>query len=358
MVRNKRGQLATQFNWVFILIAGAIILMFFVSVSIWYKNQQEVKLAGVVVTELDSIFSTAKESPKTAKINRNFPDVDISFTCDPYACNYIGCPSGFSGGSVTTDTSAETIFTLEEINAQDMISWALTWELPYKVTNFLYLTNPRVRYILIYNTDSQSFLGEVNSLLSENDFIVKELINYEDYTDGDIVIDDKNDEFVRIISFVIQEEGEDIPYTIIQDFDEDQRWDMIYVDGNSNVGYVYFEDETLPYLGLPMLIGAIYSETSDIYKCNAYKALNQLRLVSTVYHKRTDNLYDNVLSTDSSYCQIYYTADVLDAIETINETSELDDFDDLEDLSQLLNAVQTLEDTDQLAIINDCPRLY
>ncbi len=347
---SKKAQVAEQFNWVFILIAGSIILAFFVSVGVWYKGRQEVTLAGDVVTKLDSIFSTAKESPKTAKINKNFPDVTLTFFCDADACNDLGCASGFSGGSVTIDTSTEPLFTLKTLGAKDMITWALSWELPYKVTNFLYLTNPRVRYVLVTSRSSSSstaLLSTVNSLLSENSFLVKEVLYVED-VGSTLTLEDRDEEHIRIVYFT-DNVLDPLPFDVVTE----TSFDALTVSGSKEFGLVSFEGEDYPYLGIAMLIGAIFSEDASFYSCNAQKAINQLAYVSTMYHRRTEDLYATVASSPKAYCQIYYDLLTRDALQTLKATEY-----SAVDVSALEDALSTLIKTDQLAIVNDCPRLY
>ncbi len=353
MYRGKNAQLGTQFNWVFILIIGAIILTFFIGVAMWYKGQQELKMAGKIVIELDSIFATANENPNTAKIYDGFPDVDILFTCDPSTCNEIGCASDFSGGSSSRDTSTEAIFAMDRMSTFDMISWALSWELPYKVTNFLYLTNARTRYIFIRDESSFDFVDELNTFLTDNnDFIMKEII---DYDGNDIYLDDNNDDYVRIISFVTEQDGENIDYNIfIEGLDED--WDVIYVSGDMDSGVIMFADgRQLPYVGLPMLIGGLFSRDGDTFECNVNKALSKANLIGEVYKERMSFLSEN-LDANYLYCDIYYTdPGVLGAFDDLN--TDPNDFQNLNP-TVVRNAMQTLDDTNNLAVINDCPRLY
>ncbi len=64
---RKKAQLDVQFNWIFILLVGAIILSFFVGVAFWYKNTQEHKITGEVIVGIEALLKTAKESPNTAR---------------------------------------------------------------------------------------------------------------------------------------------------------------------------------------------------------------------------------------------------------------------------------------------------
>ncbi|MBI4896136.1 MAG: hypothetical protein HY832_01155, partial [Candidatus Aenigmarchaeota archaeon] len=173
MRNSKRGQVDVQFHWVFILIIGAIILSFFVGLSLWYKGSQEQKITADIVTSLDSVLDTAKQSPKTARTT-TIPDITLSFSCSPDECSDYGCISDFSGGGISQSTETEILFALHDLSGSELITWALEWQLPYKIANFLYLTTDRVRYVFVYDDAHKVLASSVMSLLSENDYIIKE----------------------------------------------------------------------------------------------------------------------------------------------------------------------------------------
>ena len=62
---GKSGQVQITFNWIYILIAGAVILLFFVGIVVKQKVVSEERLATDVVDILDSIFTAAGVSSKT-----------------------------------------------------------------------------------------------------------------------------------------------------------------------------------------------------------------------------------------------------------------------------------------------------
>lgn len=360
--RAKRGdgiyskaQIDIQFHWIFILIVGAIILSFFVGVAIWYKDIQEQKSAATVVTTLDTLFLFAKESPKTARYTET-PKIDLTFTCSATDCTAYGCASSFSGGGISRATETEVLFTLERLEGTDMITWALEWKLPYKITNFLYLTNNRVRYVLVYDEEHSSLEIAVNSLLAENSYLTKETIKIKSVADFSLV--DKQDDFVRIVAFL--DEGT-LPESVIASAlgerdKKETQWDVVYVDGTEDAGTIMYEEGTVSYIGLPLLIGALFSADADFYSCNVQKAHLQAQLVGAVYLERAKQLkeyFDE--DSEQAYCSYYFAEDVQDAIQEVAEgvTAEA-----AIDTTTLQNAVTVLEENNAYAVIKNCPRLY
>ncbi len=351
----SKAQLDIQFHWIFVLIVGAIILSFFVGLAIWYKGIQEQKSAADVVTTLDALFLFAKESPKTARYT-DTPEIDLTFTCSAADCTAYGCTSAFSGGGISRATETEVLFTLRHLEGADMITWALEWKLPYKIANFLYLTNDRVRYVLVYDEEHSSLERAVNSLLAENSYLRKETIEIKSADDFSLV--DKQDDFVRIVAFL--DEGTlsktSMSAALGERDEKDKHWDVVYIEGTDDYGTVLYEDGTAPYIGLPLLIGALFSADADFYSCNFQKALLQVQLVSAVYLERAKQLDEYFTSTASeqSYCSYYFTGDVQNAIEEIAAAVTAETIDS----SALHETVTLLEENNAYAVIKNCPRLY
>lgn len=350
----SKAQLDIQFHWIFILIVGAIILSFFVGVAIWYKDIQEQKSAADVVTTLDALFLFAKESPKTARYTET-PAIDLTFTCSATECTDYGCASAFSGGGISRATETEILFTLDHLEGRSLITWALEWTLPYKIANFLYLTNDRVRYILVYDEEHSDLAYAVNSLLAENSYITKETIKIESPTDFSLT--HKGDDFVRIVAFL--DEGtlsETAIASVLGEQDEkEKKWDILYADGTEAYGTVIYEDGTEGYKGLPLLIGAIFSADADFYSCNVQKALLQAQLMSALYLERAKQ-FEEYFSQESgqAYCSYYFTGDVQDAIQDIAEGVG----PETTSTSAVQDAVTLLEENNAYAVIKNCPRLY
>ena len=80
-MKSRKSQISIQFHWIFILIAGALILTFFVSIIMKQKSVSEQKIATTLITDLDEIISGAAagdiESIHIVKI----PETEIEYIC-------------------------------------------------------------------------------------------------------------------------------------------------------------------------------------------------------------------------------------------------------------------------------------
>jgi hypothetical protein len=59
---NRKGQeVESQVHWIFILIAGALIIGFFATIVVKQKAASEIALQGKVSQQLDAIFAGAQQ---------------------------------------------------------------------------------------------------------------------------------------------------------------------------------------------------------------------------------------------------------------------------------------------------------
>ena len=132
MKNDKHGQIAVTFNWVYILIAGAVILLFFFGIVMKQKVSSEKTLTREVVDIMESIFTAAGVSEKT----RNYIDMGglrdeiFSFSCE-------NAVSNFGMGEYNKENGIEPIFSPSEIRSRRFILWSLPYKLPFKVTDLL-----------------------------------------------------------------------------------------------------------------------------------------------------------------------------------------------------------------------------
>ena len=137
---KKRGAIEVQFNWVFVLIVGAMILLFFTTAIMRQKDISEAKIAATILTDLETITTGAKVSRSTFQII-NVPDTKIKFSCDDCLCK-------FSIGDNSKPFRDKVIFAPEYIKGRQVLAWTQEFSMPFRVSNLLYLTSPQLRYII------------------------------------------------------------------------------------------------------------------------------------------------------------------------------------------------------------------
>ena len=293
---NKRGVVEVQFHWIFILIVGAFILTFFIGIALWYKEKADVRLQADVLSKLGNILKKSSQISAASKAHQ-LPDLDLTFRCDPEACNDYGCTSsleiGKSGLNFPIDT--EVIFAPRKIKANNLITWTQSWNAPFKVTNMLYITTSQYQYIVVKpaSPSSTDIAQQLYDKLKESTYITVQLVE-----------NNALDQFIEVPNV-------EYKYIVFNNPSLSSLQDKKYllINGDLTSGTVTFKDSMLllPYLGLPSLLGAVFSDDANFYRCTMNKAIAQFKLVSVIYLEKAKRLYEFYnLTTTRKSCTFYY----------------------------------------------------
>lgn len=351
---NRRASVEVQFNWIFVLIIGVIILLFFVGVAQWYRGAKEKEIAHSVVSKLQTILTGAEVSEQTAS-QIDLPRIELMFSCDPRQCGPEGCTSyfEFEDTGISQDTPADIIFTQSRITTDFVNAWSLPWGMPYKAANMLYLSTPDVQYYLVHDDDSKDFARQVYSVMGENNFTRAGLVRKEDVAG----LEYRGEYIVRFVFFFVP--ADDVPVSASM---KKGRWDVIFVD-NSRKEVMYSkvqggmrvkdEQKQFPFLGVSGVIGAIHAEDFGLYVCNMKKAFIKLRTVTEVYRLRTELLHDYYLG--DGVCEYYYDTETQDQFRAIQDAvSDLDS----PDMAAIIEAARLIEEYNSQATRRDCADIY
>jgi len=361
---KKKAMIEVQFNWIFILIAGIIILMFFIGITSWYKDNEERRIAGDVLTKIRTILINSELNSRAAS-ELEVPNIEFIFTCDPDECGNYGCASTmmFEGTGIHEDTPIDIIFSPDNIKSDFINVWALEWKTPYKVTNFLYITSPAVKYVLVYKEDqvySKNLATSVYDKMKENEYIEKNIRLVEESNVDQIVYN--NEYLVRFVWFYNPDFVEFSP-----SIKKGSR-DAIKIIGDETSGEVTFSsvsgntlvfdtNKRYSYIGLPSLIGAIYSEDFDNYECNMKKAFLRMRSVNEIYLRRSMAL-EKAFFGDMR-CEFYYDYDLQSYFNQIDLKTENLESGALESsLYEIEDAIKNIETINSQTELKTCPRIY
>lgn len=357
---KKRGAIEVQFNWIFILIAGAVILGFFLTIINKQKTIAEDQISSSIKINLGAVLTGAKAATATAS-RINIPNIDIVFDCD-----------GYIVGKANAIRS-KTAFSPSLIRGPVIMSWTRDWYMPYRVSNFLYVTTPYIRYIFIkdgggiveniYNTMPNRTIidqGEVKA------FFTKELLDISDVAG----IKDLNHYKVRFIfsGSTAPESAFSLPklggvkrrdYTAVKIVannyaDLDGTGEVIFYE---KTGDSFIEVDRSAYLGEASVFGAIFTDEAETYNCNMQRALNSLEIVNTIYLDRTDRLYNYSFGSD---CQIPYL-DAKTNMQDINASIHLIRFG-ATSASTISSAIYSkaslIKGRNEQALSLSCPAIY
>jgi hypothetical protein len=219
------------------------------------------------------------------------PPQGIAFECTE------GCECKFKIANAGQDFGDKSMFSPALLEGQDIIVWSLELKLPYRVTNFLYLTNPNIKYYFVYNEQSKALLEQLTKsippLIEYEKIKLEQMsgVKYEDYQDT---------RFVLL--------GEDIPSQIELDYSFKKesasavKITPIAVHFYTKDGQELVQGGFLSYAGLPSLYAAIFSEDETMYKCGLKTAFRKLSYVSKLYAERAAELENETLNAGKTWC--------------------------------------------------------
>ncbi|MFC1691545.1 hypothetical protein ACFL0W_05185 [Nanoarchaeota archaeon] len=366
--KPRKAQIQMQFNWVFVAIIGAIIIIFFMSIVQKQKASSDITLSHGILSQIDAVATGAGVSIGTSN-ELEMPNMDFIFQCDSGSCSGYGCPSTYSVENfpgVSNSYETDTIFSPSKISGNNLITWSQDFSIPFRVTNFLYLTGDQMKYYIVHSgpdTPAKS----LNASLPKH--MNKEIVKASDVS----TLLNKNNYKVRFIYInggtpTVPTELEDMP-------DEDVTALTIASSGTDNVWDVTFYKKSTssfissdPYglshaLTNASLFGAIFSDSRDIYECNMKKAFARARLVSSVYHNRTEELSLSPYLTTRCRDLAILVYPLFEGISIELDTSFTyeGDFDTDPQKTTITNtgsAMENIKEANYQALIRSCPVFY
>lgn len=295
-----------QFNWIFVLVAGAAILIFFTVVVVKQKSVSETSTQATVLGSMESIITGTTVSKDTVNII-DIPDSSIEISCNRVSI-----------GKVSKQYQSLILFSPGLIRGTKIITQTSGFSAPYRSTNFLYMTSPKVRYII---TGSSSLAAEINRSLPSD--IEKEAYMLLPQ------IRNNNDDKVRFIAFGSMIE---FPQALAKMKDSDVT--LVKVSGDNEKGTLEFYQKngnawaskgTSVYIGKQSLIGAVYADTLESYECSMRNAFSRLKFVTRIYAERTQGLMQSSSGLQGQIrCSQMYNAALTNLNRILSASSRFD----------------------------------
>ena len=282
---SKKG-FEVQFNWIFVMIAGAAIIAFFTFFIFKYKGISESSAQAEALKSIEAIIGGASVSADTSNII-SLPNSDIE----------VGC-NRISIGKASKQYQNLILFAPNRIKGDKLLAQALPFKMPYRSANLLYLTSQQARYIIV---GDNALARDINKTLPAD-------LNKEFYKTYDAsLIKNYNNYKVRIIFVNAPLQ----PPPSIKTPDEDLTALRISIDsGDPEKGTLEFykksgsswhSEGTSFYAGLPAIIGAVYSDARDSYSCSMRNSFSRLLPVTKVIKERLAAISNSYPACSSIY---------------------------------------------------------
>ena len=288
----KKAQVSLQFHWIFIIIAGTLILGFFIGIALKQKSISDRKLASELLEEFNLIFSGAGATEETS-MAIDIPNTEIEFSCTAGVSRY-------SINKISKEIPYDAIFAPDLIKGKSIVTWTLPWKMPFNVQNFLMVIPVSARYIIIYEDEAKIVINEDNERAQDvfgdmPDTITKEI----HHINGLSSIRYKNNYHTRFVFLDIDDNDIELPSDFKRIDDGavsavkiTSTYAQFYEKKGDIFDSDYPEDSVNLFSDRPHIFGAIFAGNDDIYRCNTDKAHSRLWYVAGIYRKRTIELKD------------------------------------------------------------------
>ncbi|MBI4140578.1 hypothetical protein HY485_01940 [Candidatus Woesearchaeota archaeon] len=348
-MNNKRA-FEMEFHWIFILIAGAVILGFFFMMAQKQKTASQERLATNLLTELNSAFVAALQSKGTAQL-LNLPTSGIELSCGK--TDICDCKYTILGRDKTTGDNI--IFGPQKLTDAKATLWTLDWKAPYRATNFLYLTTQQVKYVIVSSDEpiikqfETKILRDLPTTLKIQTVTNIQEINFG--TEHTRVTYLTNPDIQQLTN---KAKGKDVSTVYIQPPNNV----TFYTRKNNNEA---FTPITLPFLSDPQaeqaindatLYAAIFSNNPHLYKCQMQTAYKKLANVASVIIARAQELQTETDAQGKTQCT--YPIDTLQKLKT--EAQKAAQGQDTS--NTIIQYSQELHNANKVLLTSNCPVLY
>lgn len=353
--KNKKGVVEIQFHWIFVLIVGAIILIFFIALVNKQKdisvNRQNVQLA----VDFDSIIKTSLRDKDTAYFF-DFPELRSVFDCYDLIVEE-STPKSFGNNIV---------FSPGFVEADKIVLLTKEANIGFPITNFVYVASPESKFYFFVDDSSEGRIleEEFNSLhedLKVNKYggTIFEMIrsdenlpyaipdtlriifpsSMENPPDADVLSSIEEVSAVRINPGLMSAD--------FYEYDEfGWRW----------MGTSYFFDDA-------SFWGAVYENDINVFNCQINKVYDRFEKVKKVYRDKVIlliNAYDTDLQNeiDESGGDVKPAVhDYYNSCINIYE-SALFVFDEIYNENNIMSFAETMDGINEALSLESCDNIY
>lgn len=339
---KKKAAIEVQFNWIFIMVAGALILVFFFGVIQKQREMSQAKISNSMLTNLESIATGAGVSKGT--VQKVFlPNIGIDFECTEE------CLCTYSIEQVQKEYKDRVIFSPKFIKAAEVMLWTLDWKVPFRVTNFVFATTSKDKYFFVYDNPKSALYNMLNKTIPPE--VNADFVHFSQYKKI-------RDENYNSAKFIFVDTSAPIP----TDLGLDKSFRKTEVTGlylnSAGDAHFYnkissrslaFERVETSYFGESAIYGAIFAADSNTYECNMMSALKRMGLIINLYLERTKEL-DN-LNNAAGFCSEGYSTTNLEDLRGVADTA----YKSIKQLKFMSSSVAAVNSQNENLLRASCP---
>ena len=283
MKKSKKASIEVQFNWVFVLIAGAVILIAFFSFISKQRAASDQGLAESLVKDI-AFLAEGAASAKKAWQTIEGTSRDIEPKCEE------DCSCSLNVGGYTHPFGDLMLFVPSPLSGDKLVFWSQDWSIPFRTTNFLYMSSKNIKYWLVYTQKNEPLIEEITSIFPRE--LTMQTIHLDDLN----TIESEDYEFIKIVFLnsgffraddLAQKLHESLERVNVKGVLIDQNKAEATFYEKINPKKLEFVAKKAPIAGLATILGAIFSEDQNMYSCQLEKALEKSESVIRIYAERT-----------------------------------------------------------------------
>lgn len=274
MLFNKKGDISPVFKYIFVMIVGAMFLLFFVNFAFKYIGVQEKKESLISISGFDDTLSILGTSDN-AKNVYNF-EREVSYTFE----------EGKIGTLNSSKSTTKIVFSPNTLRGRKIVIWTRKWVMPYAIDSFFFMTNEKHRYYIVYQPEFEKLAKDLDdpqgTIYKDLQLEVKPASTIENSLEQlkTIVAGTSRTRFLMLG----QDNNLEAKLKRIKNSEV-----LIAIPENENnlIGTVEFEDGSSMYLGEAMLFGALFSENLESYEFEQERALEKMELITKIYSEKS-----------------------------------------------------------------------
>jgi hypothetical protein len=155
---EKKGQ-GVQFNWIFVIVAGGLILLFFMFFTARYFELHNLRVGSETARGLDQVFLSAKSTPQYKTFNLEGNNFDLNFECGFFVID----------GNYRQEIDY-VLFGTDVSDTDELLIWSREFNKPFKVDNVVYVLDTRKKIYVEGNLEFlQGLPDDLNIASNAND---------------------------------------------------------------------------------------------------------------------------------------------------------------------------------------------
>ena len=290
-MKSKKGIVEVQFNWIFVLIVGGILIITVTSVIIKQKNSAENSIRITLLNTLRSLIASSSVS-SGATMSASMPKAEVVYECNK-----------FSIGDISKSYNGLVMFGPSSLKGKNISMQNIVLDMPYRTANFLYTSTDDVNYIFVYES-SNTFAKSVDESISpkfkksKTDSTLSGISNDFNYKVRFIFFETLISDFSNTpLSQFNSMPDKDVTAVLVNSEADENAGPVTYDRKYNNAGNYEWNSvsivNTVNYFKMPSLIGAIFmdsgEETAEQYNCVMDNALQRIKMVTEFYKSKVES---------------------------------------------------------------------